>query len=86
MSGPRAVQELLAIWTSRATVDEERAIRVLCACITNTLEEARNQTSPLDRRCLALVITKLEEAEHWALQALRIIVDRTERARDQGGS
>lgn len=76
MSDSSAIAELLAAWSGRLTADEHEALSAVHEVIAEAIRRAQKVPSSLDRRCLALVVTKLEEAEHWALQARRIAADR----------
>ena len=82
MSGPRAVSDLLAAWTRGLTNNEHESLNVLYQAIAEAIRRGQKVPPSIDRRCMALVVQKLEEAEHWALQALRIAVDREDVARD----
>lgn len=87
MSGPRAIAELLANWTRGVSLTETAALERLHAKIAAALEEARSSPPCLDRRCIGLVLTKLEEAEHWVFAAQRVAIDRADRERreEEGG-
>lgn len=76
MSGRRAIADLQAAWSERLTGDEHECLSVLHDAIAEAIRRAQKVPSTIDRRCMALVVTKLEEAEHWALQARRIAADR----------
>lgn len=81
-SGPRAVSDLLTAWARGLTTNEHESLSVLYQAIAEAIRRGQKVPPSIDRRCMALVITKLEEAEHWALQAMRIAVDRCDRERD----
>jgi hypothetical protein len=78
VSGPRAISDLLAAWSARLTSDENESLGALHDAVAEALRRAQKVPGSIDRRCMALVVTKLEEAEHWALQARRIAGDRPE--------
>jgi hypothetical protein len=60
----------------RLTADEHEALSAVHDVIAEAIRRAQKVPSSIDRRCMALVVTKLEEAEHWALQARRLAADR----------
>ena len=76
MSGPRSLEELLAAWSTGLSVNEHQSLSVLYQAIAEAIRRGQKVPPSIDRRCMALVVTKLEEAEHWALQAARIAADR----------
>lgn len=84
MSGPRLAADILAAWARGAgpgdglTLDECESITALALAIGDAIRRAQKVPGSIDRRCMALVVTKLEEAEHWALQAIRVAVDRAD--------
>ena len=71
VNGPTAIQRLLEAWGGRLPVDEAVALGALHDIIAEAIRRAQKVPATIDRRSLALVVTKLEEAEHWALQARR---------------
>ncbi len=83
MSGPRAISDLLVAWARGMSTDEYSSLTVTNDAIAEAIRRAQKVPSSVDRRCMALVVTKLEEAEHWALQAMRIAVDREDARRDE---
>lgn len=85
MSGPRSVADLLAAWSRGLTVDEHQSLSVLYTAIAEAIRRGQKVPASIDRRCMALCVDRLEEAEHWALQAVRIAVDRCDREREEGG-
>jgi hypothetical protein len=76
VSGPTSIQVLLDAWQSGLTHDEHLALGALHMAVAEAIRRAQKVPSTIDRRCMALVVTKLEEAEHWALQARRVAIDR----------
>lgn len=80
MSGPRAAAELLEVWLRGLPVHESRALNDLLLAIAFAKEKAATLPPSIDRRCAALINTKLDESEHWSLAALRAAVDRADRA------
>jgi hypothetical protein len=76
MSGPRAITDLLAAWSTGLSTNEHESLGALHDVIAEAIRRGQKIPPSIDRRCMALVITKLEEAEHWALQARRIAADR----------
>jgi hypothetical protein len=82
MSGPRAVQDLIAVWLAGLPMHEMRAFNDLALSLAFAKEKAESLPPSIDRRCASLINTKLDEAEHWALAAMRAAVDRTDRERD----
>lgn len=82
MSGPRLASDILAAWSRNLTVDEYGAMAAVAQVIDDAIRRAQKVPATIDRRCMALVVTKLEEAEHWALAALRVAVDRADQQRD----
>ncbi len=82
MSGPRAMSDLLAAWARGLTTDEHEALAALHNAIAEAIRRAQKLPATLDRRSAALVVTKLEEAEHWALDVRRQAVDRCDRERE----
>jgi hypothetical protein len=81
MSGPRAVKDLLAVWLAGLPMHEMRAFNDLSLALAFAKEKAELLPPSIDRRCAALINTKLDEAEHWMLNALRAAVDRSDRER-----
>jgi hypothetical protein len=71
-AGARSAADILATWARGLSDPELGAMALLLQNITVCIERARQAPPSIDRRCLALCITKLEEAEHWALQAVRV--------------
>jgi hypothetical protein len=52
--------------------DNERAeFRRLLAAIGNAQQIARNLPTTLDAHARTLIVTKLQESEHWTLELLR---------------
>lgn len=87
MSHPHLIRELEQAWLKGVPVDEAHSLHALLADIERALASTKISPASLDRRCLALVVTKLEEAEHWALAAMREAVDRADHKRaDTDGS
>jgi hypothetical protein len=84
LSGPRAVQDLIAVWLAGLPMHEMRAFNELALALAFAKEKAESLPSSIDRRCAALINTKLDEAEHWSLAALRAAVDRADREPDTG--
>lgn len=80
MSGPRAVQDLLAVWLRGLPLHESRAFNDLALALAFAKQKAEALPPSIDRRCAALINTKLDEAEHWSFDALRAAVDRADRA------
>ena len=78
MSGPRSIQSVLARM-SYIRYDDYLALEALHQAVAEAIRRAQKIPSTVDRRCMALVVTKLEEAEHWALQARRLADDRPHR-------
>src|SRR4051812_7537625 len=78
MSGPRAVKDLLAVWLAGLPMHEMRAFNDLSLALAFAKEKAELLPPSIDRRCAALINTKLDEAEHWMLAALRAAVDRSD--------
>lgn len=89
MSGPRLAADILAAWARGAspsgglTLDECESTTALLLSIADAIRRAQKVPASIDRRCMALVVTKLEEAEHWAIQSLRVAVERADELRDQ---
>lgn len=81
MSGPRAVHDLLAVWLRSLPLHESRALNDLALALAFAKQKAEALPPSIDRRCAALINTKLDEAEHWSLAALRAAVDRADRER-----
>jgi hypothetical protein len=84
MSGPVAIQRLLEAWGGFLTLDEAVALGTLHDIIAEAIRRAQKVPATIDRRCLALVVTKLEEAEHWAIEARRREFDHRAQAAEQG--
>ena len=82
MSGPRAVQDLLDVWLRSLPMHESRALNDLALALAFAKEKAESLPPSIDRRCAALINTKLDEAEHWSLAALRAAVDRRDRGEE----
>ena len=80
MSGPRAVQDLLAVWLRNLPLHESKALNDLALALAFAKQKAESLPPSIDRRCAALINTKLDEAEHWSLAALRAAVDRADKA------
>ena len=76
MTGPRAIDELLWLWKGRLTHNEAEALGALHDAVAEAIRRAQKLPPSIDRRAAALIVTKLEEAEHWALEARRIAADR----------
>ena len=70
------MQRLLEAWGGALTLDEALALGAVHDVIAEAIRRAQKLPPSIDRRAAALVVTKLEEAEHWALEARRIAVDR----------
>jgi hypothetical protein len=72
MSGPRAVADLVREHYARY-LDPDDAVELgnLLESIGVALTVARLLRASVDGRTRSLVITKLEEAEHWAANAFR---------------
>jgi len=85
MSGPTAITELLAAWQTDLTNDEHLALCVLHDAIAEAIRRAQKVPATIDRRSMALVVTKLEESEHWALQARRREIDLRRAAEQRDG-
>jgi hypothetical protein len=83
MAGPRAVSELLEVWLRGLPLHESGILRALALAIAQAKGVAAELPPSIDRRCRDLIGTKLDEAEHWALAALRAAVDRADRQREQ---
>jgi len=81
LSGPRAVHDLLAVWLRSLPLHESRALNDLALALAFAKQKAEALPPSIDRRCAALINTKLDEAEHWSLAALRAAVDRADRER-----
>lgn len=81
MPGPRAVSELLEVWLRGLPLHESGILRALALAIAQAKGCASELPPSIDRRCRELIATKLDEAEHWALAALRAAVDRADRER-----
>lgn len=75
---------LLREWVQLMPRDEGHALVQVYAWIHSAMEQARSAPSTLDRRAIALTITKLEEAEHWVLECMRVAVDREVEAKKRG--
>jgi hypothetical protein len=78
VSGPRAVQDLLAVWLRGLPLHESRALNDLALALAFAKQKAESLPPTIDRRCADLINTKLDEAEHWSLAALRAAVDRSD--------
>lgn len=85
MSGPRAVQDLIAVWLAGLPMHEMRAFNDLGLALAFAKQKAESLPPSIDRRCAALINTKLDEAEHWALAAMRAAVDRADRVQSIAG-
>lgn len=84
----RRVDEILEAWArgmSLVTVDECHAVDELLEAIAAARARARAMPGTLDGRSLALIATKLDEAEHWAHQVVRIASARVEALKPKGG-
>ena len=81
MSGPRAVKDLISVWLSGLPMHESRAFTELAVSLSLAKDKATSLPPSIDRRCAALINTKLDEAQHWMLDALRAAVDRSDRER-----
>jgi hypothetical protein len=81
MSGPRAVNDLIAVWLAGLPSHEMRAFNDLSLAMAFAKEKAELLPQTIDRRCAALINTKLDEAEHWMHSALREAVDRADQVR-----
>jgi hypothetical protein len=81
VSHPHLIRELLQAWARGLPADEHGHLDNLLGHIAHAIDATKVVPVSLDRRCLALVVTKLEEAEHWALAAMREAVDRADRKR-----
>lgn len=68
--------EVVCAWASRLPSIEGQSLLETIAQIQRATDFARNAPATLDGRARSLVITKLEEAEHWALHCLRLAVIR----------
>jgi len=79
VSGPTAIQQLLDAWQHGLTNDEHVALCAVHDAVAEAIRRAQKVPASVDRRCLALVVTKLEEAEHWTLQARRLATERAPR-------
>lgn len=77
MSGEAGDEILAAFYADRLTTEQLEFFTVILDCIDRALVEARAAPASLDRRCLALVTTKLEEAQHWAYAAGRAAAARS---------
>jgi len=70
---PRHVHELLELWRASGSLAPwHQELAALLVSLDDSLRRAQKVPQGVDRRCMALVVTKLEEAEHWALHALRV--------------
>lgn len=70
----RRVDELLEAWATgivKLTNDELTRVERVLEAIAEARARAHQVPATVDRRSLALVHTKLDEAEHWALEAMR---------------
>jgi hypothetical protein len=83
VTGPRLAADILAAWSRNLSVEEYAALSELAELVGQAIRRTQQVPATVDRRCMALVVTKLEEAEHWTLAALRVAVDRADRQRDQ---
>jgi hypothetical protein len=83
MSRSNAGEDLIAVWLAGLPVHESRAFTNLGLALAFAKEKAESLPPSIDRRCASLINTKLDEAEHWALAAMRAAVDRADR---EGGS
>jgi hypothetical protein len=81
MSGPRSSRELVDVWLRGLPMHESRALNDLALAIAFAKEKAELLPPSIDRRCAALVNTKLDEADHWAMDAMRAAVDRNDQAK-----
>lgn len=79
MSGPRAAQDLIGVWLAGLPNHEMRAFNELSLALSFAKEKAQLLPPSIDRRCAALINTKLDEAEHWSMAAMRAAVDRANR-------
>lgn len=84
--GPRSTADLLAAWARGITRDEQLSLDAVYQTIQEAIRRAQKVPASIDRRCLLNCVERLEEAEHWALQALRVAIDRDDQARDQEGA
>lgn len=82
MPGPRAVKDLVAVWLAGLPMHEMRAFNDLSLALAFAKEKAELLPQSIDRRCAALINTKLDEAEHWMHSAMRAAVDRSDEGRD----
>lgn len=70
MSGWRSLAQIVA--DTPLSDDEIAEFSRLSAAITHAIDTAGRMPTTLDARARALVVTKLQEAEHWSLEMLRI--------------
>jgi len=78
MTGPRTVRELLEAWLPGLSLNEAQGLDAVQSTIAFALEHARSLPATLDGRTRALIVTKLEEAEHWAIACTLHAVGRKE--------
>ena len=74
------MNDLIAVWLAGLPMHEARAFNELALGLAFAKEKAELLPKTIDRRCAALINTKLDEAEHWMLSALRAAVDRSDSA------
>jgi hypothetical protein len=73
------VNDLIAVWLAGLPMHEMRAFNDLALSLAFAKQKAESLPPSIDRRCAALINTRLDEAEHWALAAMRAAVDRADR-------
>jgi hypothetical protein len=78
MSGPRSAADLVEVWLRSLPLHESRALNDLVLAIAFAKQKAESLPPSIDRRCAALINTKLDESEHWVLAAMRAAVDRSD--------
>jgi len=76
------LDELIDTWSSALPEIEAASLGEILQEIQRALAFARSAPATLDGRTRALIVTKLEEAQHWALTCLRLAVERERKARD----
>lgn len=71
MSRSLSIVGILAECAPALSLDELESIAVLTQAITHAITKAEALHSTLDGRARALIITKLQEADHWCLELIR---------------
>jgi hypothetical protein len=85
INGPVSARQLLATWQLGLPLDQAQALELLLGRVDAAIQAARASPATLHSDSLALVITHLEEAEHWAMVAVRSALASAADARRNSG-